>query len=166
MGNNHGTLLLQGENPGNLTYFRQHIQWDAVVMDPGCGSQRLSACCMASGWGLLPSSLLSLQVLESYYCGSRHGDFIYSTQLFWGPWTSSYFKSGILDTCVLPLPLLSLQEWLDPNRRFQGSFACLSAFIYSFNPSCLLFAARCLISEFQFCALAASSIRVSLPAEF
>lgn len=68
--------------------------------------------------------------------------------------------------CRRQLPLLSLREWLDPNRRFQGSFACLSASFYSFNPSCLLFAARCLISEFQFCSLAASSLRVRLPAEF
>lgn len=68
--------------------------------------------------------------------------------------------------CRRQLPLWSLREWLDPNRRFQGSFACLSASFYSFNPSCLLFAARCLISEFQFCSLAASSLRVRLPAEF
>lgn len=96
-------------------------------MVPGCGSHRLSPSCMASGGGLLPSFLLSLQVLESYHCGSRHGVFIYPTQFFWGPWTSSYFKSDIPDTCVLPPPLSSLREWLDPNRRFQGSFACLSA---------------------------------------
>lgn len=106
VGISHGTLLLQGENPGNLVYFRPHTQWDGVVI---CGSHRFSPCCMACGGGLLPPSLLSFQGLESYHCGSRHGVFIYPTQLFRGPWTLSYFKSGILDTCVVPPPVTSVE---------------------------------------------------------
>lgn len=137
VGISHGTLLLQGENPGNLVYFRPHTQWDGVVI---CGSHRFSPCCMACGGGLLPPSLLCFQGLESYHCGSRHGVFI-SLSSFGvrGLCLISSLAFLTLVWCRHQLPLLSLREWLDPNRRFQGSFARLSASFYSFNPSCLLF---------------------------